>query len=232
MGWSLSLVSLTSVPSALAGKVEEHPAFGRGAVRAARVTRILQDPSWNWSGFLMLYTVVAVLGVALVVMLNETDALHVVRWVLAVLGLSGVPTLLAFLFQVHLKAISYFSRLTSVCPFEVGVAYCGILPFCFAETSHHHIFWLSCILQRVACPRFNLLSRHSNTKISYVKPIGCIACQHCHRRGKFLPRQAKPTHNLHWLGFASCGFAFRRVWLLVFSAGILLPQMHFEKRRV
>lgn len=91
------------VPSALTGKVEEDPAFGRGAVRAARVTRILQDPSWNWSGFLMLYTVVAVLGIAAVVVLIETDAVHVVRWVLAVLGLSGVPTLLAFLFQVHLN---------------------------------------------------------------------------------------------------------------------------------
>lgn len=59
----------------------------------------------------MLYTVVAVLGIAAVVVFNKTDAVddgidEVGRWVLVVLGLPGVTTLLAFLFQVHACIVS------------------------------------------------------------------------------------------------------------------------------
>eukprot|EP00752_Nemacystus_decipiens_P005720 g5177.t1 len=94
-----SEVLWAALVSKIFNAVEEH--LGRGAVRAARVTSILEDPSWTWSGFLMLYTIVAVLGIAAVVLLNEPNAVQVVQWVLSVLGLSGVPTLLLFLFQMR-----------------------------------------------------------------------------------------------------------------------------------
>lgn len=104
---NVRLVAFSCPTSALllfSGQVEEHPAFGRGVVRAARVTKILHDSSWDWSGLLLLYALVALVGIAAVVVLNTTDADYgfrdVKQWVLVVLGLPGVAALLAFLFQV------------------------------------------------------------------------------------------------------------------------------------
>ncbi|CAM9963432.1 unnamed protein product, partial [Ectocarpus sp. 4 AP-2014] len=38
------------VTAKLFDAIESHPDFGRGAVRAARIKKLLKDPSWNWCG--------------------------------------------------------------------------------------------------------------------------------------------------------------------------------------
>lgn len=85
-------------------QVEAHPAFGRGTVRAARINKLLMDPSWNWCGFANFYTGVAVLGIVVLVVLDQSNAnsgfSNATRWTSATLVLPGVLTLLKLLFQV------------------------------------------------------------------------------------------------------------------------------------
>lgn len=74
-------------------------------MRAARVREVLRDPRWNWSGLLTLYAIVAVVGIIALVVFNKIEALNDGindgwRWTFAVVGVPGVLTLLAFLFQV------------------------------------------------------------------------------------------------------------------------------------
>ena len=64
--------SKCSAPSAPTGQVERHPAFGRGAVRAARITKVLQDPSWNWGGLVTFFVSIAALGISVLYALHWT----------------------------------------------------------------------------------------------------------------------------------------------------------------
>ncbi|CAM9839363.1 unnamed protein product [Scytosiphon promiscuus] len=90
-------------------KVEGHPAFGRGIVRAARIKKVLESSSWDWCGFLTLYAVVAILGAIIVAVLNSTSNTDEAmgglgqawRWALAILGLPSTLTVLSFLFQMR-----------------------------------------------------------------------------------------------------------------------------------
>ncbi|CAM9290709.1 unnamed protein product [Scytosiphon promiscuus] len=90
-------------------KVEGHPAFGRGIVRAARITKVLESSSWDWCGFLTLYAAIAILGAIVVAVLNATSNTDEAmgglgqagRWALAILGLPSTLTVLSFLFQMR-----------------------------------------------------------------------------------------------------------------------------------
>lgn len=94
-------------PPATIEQGEKYTAFGRGAVRAARIKTVLEDPSWNWCGLATFYSTVALLGIVVVVVLNETGAVgdtkegfkHL-QWAVATLLLPGGLSLLYIL--VHL----------------------------------------------------------------------------------------------------------------------------------
>lgn len=83
--------------SAHTPQVEAYPAFGRGAVRAARIKKLLEDPSWNWCGFATFFFVFAVLGIIVVLSLQWTsetaDISNGAGWVAAF----GVPVVLTLL---------------------------------------------------------------------------------------------------------------------------------------
>ncbi|CAM9270543.1 unnamed protein product, partial [Pylaiella littoralis] len=83
-------------------QVEGHAAFGRGVVRAARIMRVLRDPSWNWFGLVLFYTMFALLGLAVVALTSTVGAIdHAVRWTAAAVVFPGGLTLLNFLHQMH-----------------------------------------------------------------------------------------------------------------------------------
>lgn len=85
-------------------QVEGHPAFGRGAVRAARIHRVLEDPTWNWCGLATFYIVIAAGGIVLLYALHWTGLISSISswlgWVVATL-VPGNLTLLKLLLQVQ-----------------------------------------------------------------------------------------------------------------------------------
>lgn len=94
--FSLSIYSQT-------GQVESHPGFGRGAVRAARISKLLQDPSWTWCGFVTFFIVVAVAAILVIFLLRWTDVTagvnKAVGWLVVVFLPAGL-TILKLLLEV------------------------------------------------------------------------------------------------------------------------------------
>lgn len=71
-------------------------------MRAARIMRVLRDPSWNWFGLILFYTMFALLGLAVVALTSTVGAIdHAVRWTAAAVVFPGGLTLLNFLHQVR-----------------------------------------------------------------------------------------------------------------------------------
>lgn len=72
-------------------------------MRAARIEKLLKDPSWNWCGLVTFFIVSAVLGIIVVLSLQWTggtaDISSGVGWV-AAFGPSVVLTLLKLFFKV------------------------------------------------------------------------------------------------------------------------------------
>lgn len=90
------------------GQVERHQAFGRGAVRAARINELLEDSSWNWCGLATFYVFVTLMGFIAVYVLHWTNAIPdisiSVRWILATLVPGGL-TLLKMLLKVSIETL-------------------------------------------------------------------------------------------------------------------------------
>ena len=108
-------------------QVERHQAFGRGAVRAARIIKLLQDPSWNWGGLVTFYIVVAVLVVVVLYVPHGTGIVPVIsggwRWATATL-VPTVLTLLKLLLQVQQCRSSGRGGMRHTWPFRLSLDQC------------------------------------------------------------------------------------------------------------
>lgn len=90
-------------------------------MRAARIKKLLKDPSWNWCDLATFYFTVLLVGTVVVLVLNATDALDGIgqvteglQYAVATLLLPGGLTLLNILVQVCNEVIAWLVAMSVV----------------------------------------------------------------------------------------------------------------------
>lgn len=77
-------------------------------MRAARINKLLEDPSWNWCGLVTFYIVVTALGFIALLLLNWTgvvaDISKSLGWAFATV-VPGALTLLKLLLKVSTEIV-------------------------------------------------------------------------------------------------------------------------------